>query len=142
MIKVAEDEDGPGFAYSVGLFQSFGHPEIIIFGLSLELMHRLINDLGQMIRAGERFDDHSSSSDPLEGYRIRFRQVAPGARDYYFGAAVRFYGDEEFPSLHCIWPDRLGRYPWDTEANDAYRRLQPMLTDGPEASTAERPSAT
>jgi len=38
VIKVLDQPDAPGWAYSVGLFQNFGHPEIMVFGLDLDLM--------------------------------------------------------------------------------------------------------
>jgi len=53
VVMVSGDEEGPGFAYSVGLKETFGHPEIIMFGLRSDLMHTLINDLGEMLRQGQ-----------------------------------------------------------------------------------------
>jgi len=34
VIGVETDEEEPGFAYSIGLYHTFRHPEIIVFGLS------------------------------------------------------------------------------------------------------------
>jgi hypothetical protein len=45
VVMIPEDDEGPSFAYSIGLFQTFGHPEIIICGLGLDLMHQMINIL-------------------------------------------------------------------------------------------------
>ena len=33
VIKVLEDDEGPGFAFTIGLHQRFAHPELIVFGL-------------------------------------------------------------------------------------------------------------
>jgi hypothetical protein len=33
VLKVMEDDRGPAFAYTVGLYHSFRHPELIIVGL-------------------------------------------------------------------------------------------------------------
>lgn len=33
VLKVMEDNEGPAFAYTVGLYHSFGHPELIVVGL-------------------------------------------------------------------------------------------------------------
>lgn len=52
VLKVLEDDNGPGFCYSVGLFKTFGHPEIIIVGLKLDLAHTLINNIGHDIKNG------------------------------------------------------------------------------------------
>ena len=55
VVKVLEDENGPGFGYSIGLFQTFSHPEILIVGLRLDLIHLLINNIGADIKKGKIF---------------------------------------------------------------------------------------
>lgn len=35
VIGVEADNEGPAFAYSIGLYQTFGHPEVVVFGLSI-----------------------------------------------------------------------------------------------------------
>jgi hypothetical protein len=42
VIGIEEDEEGPGFAYSIGLHHNFGHPEIIAVGLRVQVMHGMI----------------------------------------------------------------------------------------------------
>ena len=54
VIGVEEDEEGPGFAYSIGLYHSFDHPEVIVFGLPVRVMHPIINGIGEQVRAGKR----------------------------------------------------------------------------------------
>jgi len=58
--RIAGDASGPGCAYSFGLYKEFGHPEIIIFGLAEQTMHRLINDVGKLVRGGAKY----SAGDP------------------------------------------------------------------------------
>ena len=43
VMKVGAGDGEPAFAYSLGLFENFNHPEIILFGLDLDTMHTLIN---------------------------------------------------------------------------------------------------
>jgi hypothetical protein len=33
------------------------------------------------------------------------------------------------PALQCVWPDKVHRYPWHPEANEAFRQRQPLLYD-------------
>ena len=47
VIKVLEDDEGPGFAFTIGLFKRFGHPELIVFGLPLDTMHEMLNAAGE-----------------------------------------------------------------------------------------------
>jgi len=41
-----EGETGPEWAFSAGLFHSYQHPEIAMFGLDLDIMHKIVNDIG------------------------------------------------------------------------------------------------
>ncbi|MBC7933684.1 MAG: DUF4262 domain-containing protein [Rubrivivax sp.] len=43
ILKITPDEESPGFAFSVGLFHSYSHPEIVMFGLNLDTLHEFIN---------------------------------------------------------------------------------------------------
>jgi hypothetical protein len=127
VIRIADDDEGPGFAYSIGLFKSFGHPEIIVFGLDGMLMHRMINLIGEEIRQGRRFADGDAASGILEGYDVRFREVACRHYHEHCGYARWFYQGDDFPVLQCLWPDKKGRFPTDTGFARALRPRQPSL---------------
>jgi hypothetical protein len=57
VVKVAPrlGEQGDCFAYSTGLYFRLGQPEIVIFGLSLERMHTIINIIGNQMKFGVIF---------------------------------------------------------------------------------------
>jgi hypothetical protein len=80
VIGIAEDEEGPAFAYSIGLTHSFGHPEVIMFGLPVETMFQAVNVIGEEVRAGRGFEHRDESDGILDGYSVFFRTVA---RDQY-----------------------------------------------------------
>ena len=141
MVKVPEDDRGPGFAYTVGLFRRFGHPEVLVSGLDLDVLHDVLNDVGASVRAGARFQAGATSDDVLDGYPVAFRAIAPAAYGTYLGAGVRFYAGSPFPALHCVWPDRAGRFPWDAGVDDWTRWAQPALSDGPEPVRSRAPGA-
>ena len=54
VMKVLEDNKGPGLAYTIGLQHSLQHPELNIVGLPADLSHLTLNIAGQAKR-GERF---------------------------------------------------------------------------------------
>lgn len=87
VLGIAEDEEGPAFAYSVGLYRSFGHPEVIAFGLAIPALHRLVNAVGEQARSGERFGHLDESGDVLHGYNVAFRAVEPRHYREYLGYA-------------------------------------------------------
>ena len=127
VVLIPEDEEGPGFAYSVGLFRTFGHPEIILLGLDLDLMHGLIDNMGEDVRNGASFTPGRRVEDVLEGYPVEFREVSRRRYRDYLGYAGWFYGDEDFPVVQCVWPDMEGRFPDDPDAPDSLREAQPLL---------------
>src|SRR2546423_4164811 len=75
VVKVIGDKTGPGFGYSVGLYKSFKHPEILIVGLDLELIHSLINNIGYEIRTGKVFQPNNFYSDIIDGFDCYFTSV-------------------------------------------------------------------
>ncbi len=141
IVKVPEDGRGPGFAYTVGLFRRFGHPEVLMSGLDPDVLHDVLNDVGASVRAGARFEAGTTSDDVLEDYPVASRAIAPAAYGTYLRAGVRFHGGAPFPALHCVWPDRGGRFPWDVGGDDWARWAQPALSDGPEPVTSRPPGA-
>jgi hypothetical protein len=140
VVKIPEDDRGPGFAYTVGLHQAFAHPELLMSGLPLDTLHAVLNDIASQVASGVRFADGETSADVLEDYSVAFRAIAPEAFGTYLGAAMRFYGAAPFPALHVLWPDRAGRFPWERGVDPWTRWAQPALSDGPEPTTMQAPS--
>lgn len=138
VVNVDESGKEPRYSYTVGLESAFRHPEVIVFGLEAEKAQRLLNVIGGEVRNGRHFDAMTMADDLLEGFTCAFRLAAPAAVRAYMGLATRVSG-REITVLHCIWPDKHGHFPWEAGASEGYRRLQPMLADGPEAATFQKP---
>lgn len=75
LVEVPEDEDGPGFVYTVGLFDRYSHPEIIIVGLDSELSHDILNGLAEEVAEGAVFRDQDGHDGILEDYTCVFLDV-------------------------------------------------------------------
>lgn len=135
VIKVMEDESGPGFAYSVGLFHNYSHPEILIVGLELDLMHGIINNLRDDIRHGEMFQAHTRVPGILEGFDCIFRQVSRAHYAPLLGAGRWFYGGDEFPAIQCIWPDMEGNFPWEEKFDPELKNVQPIYDNSGDHTT-------
>jgi len=129
VLKVLEDDAGPGFAYTVGLRHSFGHPELIVVGLAPDVGHALLNLAGESIRQGGRYAEGIDYDDLLRGHACRFRDVPVSQFRPYLGWALWFYEGPSFPALQLIWPDPDGRWPWDPAVDPAIRDLQPVIAD-------------
>ena len=42
----------PSFAYTVGLWKNFNHPELIAFGLTTKTLHSILNIGGELVKSG------------------------------------------------------------------------------------------
>lgn len=129
VINVLEDTEGPGFAYSVGLYQVFHHPEILIFGLSLNTMHEIINVIGNNIKSGTKFLASERYNEIVEDYTVAFQVITKRHYDKYLGWAIWYYKHETFPVLQCFWPSKNGYFPWETEYPASLKTRQPILND-------------
>jgi hypothetical protein len=127
VLAIEQDDEGPGYAFSVGLFHTLGHPEIVLMGLKPTTAQHLINNLGEAIRGGRRFEANHRYDDLVEGAALAF--VAVGKQHYrpYLGYAGWFYRGPEFPVLQCVWPDKEGRFPWERDFDARLVEAQPLL---------------
>jgi hypothetical protein len=127
MITVSEDAVGPGFTYSIGLFKSYGHPEVVVFGLPNDAMQRIVDIIATLVKAGRSFGDGDQTPDVLEGYSCAFRAVRLEHYKQHFGYAMWFYKGTAFSALQCLWPDNEHHFPWQPQCQAGIRRLQPAL---------------
>ncbi|MCP2014095.1 hypothetical protein L1280_001232 [Deinococcus sp. HSC-46F16] len=129
VLKVPADEEGPGFAFTLGLWGNYGHPEVIMVGLDLDLMHQILNLIGDAVKAEQqRFEDGQHYAELLEDLHCAFVEVAANHFMEYLGTALWLYGQQPFEALQCVWPDREGLYPWQDGFNPEWRELQPLLS--------------
>ena len=127
VVLIEEDTSGHAWAFLVGLFHSFDHPEIIIFGCRHEVMHQMINIIGYEVHDGVRFADETRSPCVHEKYDCLFRAVHQRWYPWLLGTAMWFYRDRAFPVLQCVWPDRAGKFPGDPCCNKSAKESQPLL---------------
>ena len=120
----------PPFAFSIGLYLNYGHPELIIFGQSAQSAQAIINLIRDRAAAGQTFVDGDISDELLEnGYKLGFWQVPFAAYPEYLGTAIWFYGRSRlaFPCLQLIWQDADRRFPWEKGCASDVKRDQPLL---------------
>lgn len=127
VIKVPEDDLGPSYGHSVGLYHTFNHPEIIVIGLELDAIHYIINRLGDTIREGFVFQPNQFYSNIIENVDCYFTLADSKYYDEYVGYAKLFYKENEFPLLQCIYPTISGIYPWQDEWPTELKSTQPIL---------------
>ncbi|PTQ87723.1 DUF4262 domain-containing protein [Agitococcus lubricus] len=108
-----QDEEGACFAYTVGLTATFSHPEIMIFGLSQQTAHSLLQVCVDKIKAGQHFQAHQGYDDIIaNNYQVMFKPVNPAYVADYMGLALRYYQQTSFNALILCWPDKHHAFPW------------------------------
>ncbi len=117
----------PGFAYSIGLYERFGHPEIICFGMDLNMMAGLINDACVWIREGNKVDPYFSYPDYLESADVKFIPIEKIYYNDYFAFGINYYQGNNFPALQMVWPDKKNKFPWEEGFYEPWKFQQPLL---------------
>jgi hypothetical protein len=122
------NEEGPDWAFTIGLFHSFAHSEVILLGLPFKTSMSVVNVAGAEVKAGKHYECNQDYPDILQDpYLCAFREVHRNHYRDYVGYALWFYEDDSFPLLQCFWPDKKGLFPWDEGCNDYVKKSQPLL---------------
>lgn len=128
--------DDPAFAYSIGFPKSVGQPEVIVFGLSSDLMQYMINETRrQCAEEGLRLKDGAVIDGLLEGFDCIIRAVPEDRIDIeHFNSAMWYrraiMGEEMDRAFQIFWPGALdGLFPWDDSADPQVVRLQSELLE-------------
>src|SRR5262245_41947939 len=100
-IENEEDDPGPTYSFSVGIFHTHDHPEIILLGLSHEAAGQIINDIGAAVAGGLRIEP-GRPYDDFASVPLCFVEVDKAHYKKYVGYALWLYGGPEFPMLQCV----------------------------------------
>ena len=111
VMGVFNHEGKPPLAYTVGFEETLQHPEIIMSGLQIELMHALLNVMGHMIQGGQRFEDGQLVSDIIEKYPVKFIDVPFETAIRHLTACNAHYPKEiGYRTLQCVLPQKDGQF--------------------------------
>lgn len=127
VIMIEASDYNPSFAYSIGLWEKFKHPEIIALGLNLKTLQAIINDAAEIVKQGEKIEIGKNYDEIFENSGAKFIHVLPGYIENYFGYALDFYDLTELPAIQLTWTDRNEKYPWDPEFEEEFKFKQPLL---------------
>lgn len=127
VITVAATNYLPSFTYSIGLTQTYHHPEIICFGLPTDLGHEINNIVAGLIKDGEVFTCGEIYNNIFKESKAMFITVDKRNIDDYFGTGINYYQDKQFDALQLIWTDSNDRFPWEENFEEKYAYIQPLL---------------
>lgn len=88
--SVAGVEEKRPWSYTIGLLESFGHPELVVTDMELASAHALINVVGGVVRDG----DGTPDPEALAALGVQLVEVLPKhLRSHWFGSWSQFYGE-------------------------------------------------
>lgn len=128
-VMLIRGDEEPGFLFTVGLWHSFRHPEILLFAPSLDPagMTGRLQPLAQRVSEGETFTADQPYENLFGRFDGLFRPVDRRWYPWFLGTAMAFYGGTDFPVLQLFWPDRDSLYPWETGFSSELHPFQPLL---------------
>jgi hypothetical protein len=132
VLCVADGEPGSlSFAYTFGLFDTSGLPEIVEVGLPHKTGFALMNEAADRLRGGVKLS-HGRHKGLLANVECEFRPVDPKWIKRLMLGATWFYEGVEFPVLQAVYPDLENRFPEDAnfDLNFAQPLLQPEKSFG------------
>jgi len=134
LIREEARQQKPGWAFTIGLFETYRHPEVVMFGLKEESRSSILNWIGRCVKGGKHFTAGAEHDWVLDGYPCWSRGVSKRWYRDLLGWAIWFYGGCDFPAVQCIWPDKQGVYPWQEQP--PYPNPRPLLYE--ETATSAR----
>ncbi|MBK8980448.1 MAG: DUF4262 domain-containing protein [Planctomycetes bacterium] len=134
VVLVQSDGSGPAYGFTVGLWSSYRHPEIVVFGLDDGEqggpLHELLDLAGERVRDGERFVVGTLVEGLVDRFACAVRPVAPQRVAEYLDFVHRIAGtgpEVAVEVVQLVWPDARGRFPWDAGFAKDLAPLQPLL---------------
>ena len=117
----------PGWTFTVGLWHTFGSPELAVFAMEIGDAQGVLTSLVNGIRAEGPVDLGAVRDDLLlGGKKVAFRTVDQSWYRALFGYAMWFSRPPPLPA-QVVWSDGFGRFPWDPDADPDYLTRQPRL---------------
>jgi len=126
-VNIIEDNGCPPWTFTIGLYETWDHPELIIIGRSRATSHAMLKSLADDIELNDPPNLTNPDGHLLLGLKCHFLEVNTRYYSDYVGFALWFYRKRQFPLYQVIWPDRDGSYPWHPSARKSFKEWQPML---------------
>ena len=108
VMRVGRHDSAPGLAYTIGLVDSFDHPELVVAGLPLDEAAGVLSALGSCVAGGDRLDSpgrHGLNGTPIAVVPVHTRQLDSGLMNCwngYYDWLARF--DLDLKALQIVMP--------------------------------------
>jgi len=98
-------------------------------GLEQTVAHRLINLVGTYAARGREFRPGERTEDLAQGFACSFVPILVDHYEEHLGYAIWFYRSlkQPFPAIQIVWPDKEGCFPWKSNYDKSFFKLQRLL---------------
>lgn len=124
VVSVKATLAGMGWSYTIGLYDTTGHPEIVTVGLGPDVAHCALNEAADLQREGIDLSQ-GRYRDVIGEVECEFRPVDRAWITQLMDGAVWYYQGEDFPVLQAVYPDLENRFPEEKEFDAAFE--QPLM---------------
>lgn len=132
---ISESAAGPGWAYTIGVHDTCGQPELITVGLRSETAQGMLNEAVDRLRQGIDLS-RGRHRDLLGNVECEFRPVDPKWVEHLMGWANWYNESSGYPVLQAVYPDLENRFPEEPGFDSAF--AQPLMQPGAPTSVLER----
>lgn len=125
---VGPSADAPnGFVYTVGMTKH-GLPELICFGLPIQVIHPYMNRVFTELKNGQR-NRALNRDDESFNFAAYFDKVEPEKLRDHATMVFRLFSDwGNNPTFRqIIFPDRNGFYPYEPQCSAEFKKVQPYF---------------
>jgi hypothetical protein len=126
-LELPDSPEATSAAYTIGLWHSCAHPEIVVLGLTPEKSQALLDYVATQVKGQKRFDSDGSFEGILYDYRCRLEFIGTGQHRDFLPYCRWFYRGDHFRAQQLCWPDAFGVYPGQTGFEERLRCQQPFL---------------
>ncbi len=103
------------FSYSIGFYETFKLPEVIVFGLDKAVAHGFLREVFNLYSDGKDVPVNTRVEDIANNdYSVIFHEVSKEHYLEFFGNACTHYGSTDFPVLLLSLPDKNNVFPWES----------------------------
>jgi len=99
-LAVSAGETTAEFSYTIGLMESYQHPELILVGLNADIAHDRLNQYVAYIREGKRIINETGLTELIwNSIDVQVRQLTDDGVSFYMGVAKHYYKHKKIDAL-------------------------------------------
>jgi hypothetical protein len=127
-IYISPEAHAPSFSYTVGLTETYGCAELMIFGVGEKIANVVFRTVVEKIKGGARFKDGDVLVDVLNLPCAIKQVLGEAARPFALNVVSRYEEADYSPTFQqIIYPDKAGVFPWQTGYDESMRKIQREL---------------